>query len=286
MPNVDPSSPYAFAALTMTSPTSIFLNGQLSRYIESLDASGLTTGTAPYLTYQFLRILVARVSEYTAPNEVLGLTRELLDNLIQSPPNPLNYVFASLVAASLTEAADRPEIQLEAFALMNDMDEALANGQIIHRSTDGQGWDVSLRNLIHQKKTSLAPPPADHAASVQPNMAGLQHLAAAAVGEREGADAAARPTSSGGNEANTTPAPTSEVKIDVSAAMAAATEAAEAAATEAAAAQATAAAAQKQLQSEGRRESDAHGMHSYDTATLVKDGFMNSLTQQSSVDSI
>lgn len=89
-------------------------------------------------------------------------------------------------------------------------------------------------------------------------MAGLQHLAAAAVGERESADA--RPSSSNGG--NGTIPQSQEVKHDVTAAMAAASEAA--------AAQATAAAAQKQMQTVS---GSTNGGNDFDSSALVKDGF-------------
>jgi hypothetical protein len=270
IPNLEPSSPYAFTAMTSTSPSSLYLNGQLARYSESLEMSGLPSNSPPYLAYQFVRTIVARLSPYTAPSEILGLTRDLLGNLMHSPITPLNHIFASLVATSLSELADRVETQLEAHAAISEMDEAIANGHIVNHSSDGLGWDIAIRDLLHQKKSNMSTSTAEQSAPTQPNMAGLQHLAAAAVGEREGADAAAgRPSSSGGNGLNST-APSSDVnKLDVAAAVAAASEAA--------AAQATAAAAQKQLQNETQRGS-SHGLNTYDPTTLVKDGFMSALT--------
>lgn len=271
IPNLEPSSPYAFAAMTSTSPSSLYLNGQLARYSESLEMSGLPSNSPPYLAYQFVRIIVARLSPYTAANEVLGLTRDLLGNLMHSPVTPLHHIFASLVATSLSELADRMETQLEAHAAIVEMDEAIANGHLVHRNLEGSGWDNGIRELLHSKKSNMSTSTAEQPAPTQPNMAGLQHLAAAAVGEREGADAAAgRPSSSGGNGTNPAAPTNSDVnKLDVAAAVAAASEAA--------AAQATAAAAQKQLQNETRRGSN-HGLNTYDPTTLVKDGFMSALT--------
>lgn len=84
-------------------------------------------------------------------------------------------------------------------------------------------------------------------------MAGLQHLAAAAVGEREGADA--RPVSSG-NSGNVSQQ--SKIEHDLSAAMAAANEAAKA--------QATAAAAQQLSASP-----NGNGSNTFDPSGLTKD---------------
>lgn len=146
---------------------------------------------------------------------------------------PLHHVFAGLVATSLTEMSDRLETQVEAHACIKDMSDALANGQVVHRSSDGLGWDIALQDLLHQKRVATpAPDAADSKPALQPNMAGLQHLAAAAVGEREGADA--RPLSSGGNG---NVSQQSKIEHDLSAAMAAANEAAKAQATAAAAQQ-------------------------------------------------
>lgn len=141
------------------------------------------------------------------------------------------------------------------------MDDALSNGHIVHRISNGSGWDTTIRNLLHQKKPFTPPNTATERTSpaAQPNMAGLQHLAAAAVGEREGADV--RPTSSGGNGPTSQPTQDS-IKHDVTAAMAAASEAA--------AAQATAAAAQKQLQNVS---GNSNGGNPYDSSALIKDGF-------------
>ncbi|KAF2193374.1 hypothetical protein K469DRAFT_745006 [Zopfia rhizophila CBS 207.26] len=267
IPNVDASSPWTFAAMTSASPSSLYLNGQLSRFRESLEITNLPSNSPPYLAYQYLRIIVARLSPYTPSNDILTLTRDLLGNLVTGPITPLNHIFASLVATSLTELSDRVETQVEAHASIKELDDAVANGHVVYRSADGPGWDTAIRDLLHHKKgpSSMTTSPEQPNAAAQPNMAGLQHLAAAAVGERESADGT-RPTSSGGNGA-TQPPP--DVKNDVAAAVAAASEAA--------AAQATAAAAQKQL-NEARKGSGNGNGNTYDPSALVKEGFMSALT--------
>lgn len=252
--------------MTQSSPQSLYLNGQLTRFRESLDLANLPSNSPPHLAYQYLQILVARISVFTVSREILGLTKGLLTNLTLSPVSPLHHIFASLVATSLTELLDRAETQIEAYASIKEMDDAIASGQIINRSTSGSGWDTAIRDLLHQTKAPTPAPsgPEQNSSTVQPNMAGLQHLAAAAVGEREVADA--KPSSSSGNE--TVPQSATDVKHDVTAAMAAASEAA--------AAQATAAAAQKQLQSSsGNSNGNANP---YDPSALLKDGFMTALT--------
>ena len=224
---MDLSSPYAFEGLTATSPATIYLTGQLTRYSESLEISSLPINSPPYLTYQFLRIMKARLSPFTPPAETLILTRDLLANLIHGPAGPLHHIFATLVATSLIDLTDRVETALEAQASIHEMDDQIAGGGIVARSVDGMGWDLSIRELLHQKKapsqqqqqqqqqssmgtTAVAAAVSSSAdnnqsAEQEPNMAGLQHLAAAAVGEREGADAAQsggagvnRPASSSG----------------------------------------------------------------------------------------
>lgn len=177
------------------------------------------------------------------------MTKELLSNLMNGAVTPLHHIFAALVATSLTELSDRVETQVEAHASIKAMSDALDNGQIIYRSPDGLGWDTAIRDLLHQKQASsptLNPTTTEQTSpATQPNMAGLQHLAAAAVGEREGVDA--RPASSGGGgggpggpggngNGNSSQQP-SKVDHDLSAAMAAANEAAKAQATAAAAQQ-------------------------------------------------
>jgi hypothetical protein len=165
----------------------------------------------------------------TPSPEVLQYTRELLGNLMNGAITPLHHIFAALVATSLTELSDRVETQVEAHASIKEMSDALENGQIIHRSSDGLGWEAAIRELLHQKKAPTPPFNASEQSNppLQSNMAGLQHLAAAAVGEREGT-------------AENRPGSSSQQKVDndLSAAMAAANEAAKAQA------QATAAAAQ------------------------------------------
>lgn len=259
VPSMDPSSPYAFATLTATSPSSLYLHGQLTRFRESLEITNLSSNSPPHLAYQYLRIFVARLSEYGASNDILSLTKDLLGNLTAGPITPLHHIFASLVATSLTDLSDRVETQVEAHASIKEMNDALANGHVIHRSTDALGWDAAIRDLLRQKKAPT-PAPEQTSPAVRPNMAGLQHLAAAAVGEREGADA--RPASSGGPGATTSNPP--KVEHDLQAAVAAANEAAKA--------QATAAAAQQQMQS-----TSTNG-NNYDSSALVKDGFMSALT--------
>lgn len=221
--------------LNGTSPQSVYLNGQLNGFRESIEITDLVDSSPPYLAYQYLRLVAARQSSHPSQSsDLLRRTRELLNRLVTGTVTPLHHILAGLVATTLTELSDRLETQLEAQASIKDMSDALSNGQIIHRSLDGLGWDVALQDLLHQKRPASPPPNLAEQPSVvtQPNMAGLQHLAAAAVGEREGSEA--RPTSSGGNGI---PSHQSKIEHDLSAAMAAANEAAKAQATAAAAQQ-------------------------------------------------
>lgn len=231
------------------------------RFKESLDISNLPPNSVPQLAYQYLRTLVVRLSELASSNEIIALTKELLGNLINSQITPLHHFFASLVATSLGELADRVETQVEAHAAIKEMSDAISNGRIVYRGIDGSGWDVAIRELLLQKRGPTPPPnaPEQSGSATEPNMAGLQHLAAAAVGERESTDGP-RPNSSGGSGAVL---PATDIKHDVTAAIAAASEAA--------AAQATAAAAQKQLTGNGNG-------NAYDPSALVKEGFMTGLT--------
>jgi|TARA_R110002003_G_scaffold70_1_gene6285 hypothetical protein len=256
MPNLDPASPFAFSTLSGTSPHVIFLHGQLNGFRESIDITDLVSSSPPHLAYQYLRLVAARLSTHTAQStELLIITKELLSRLIHGATTPLHHIFASLVATSLTELSDRLETQVEAHASIKEMSDALLNGHIIHRSSDGLGWDDALQDLLH-KKRALSPPLSaseQNTSMLQPNMAGLQHLAAAAVGEREGADA--RPTSSSGNG---NISHQSKLDHDLSAAMAAANEAAKA--------QATAAAAQQLSTSP-----NGNGGNNFDSSGLTKD---------------
>ncbi|KAF2655236.1 hypothetical protein K491DRAFT_716458 [Lophiostoma macrostomum CBS 122681] len=259
IPNPDPLMPPAISAILASSPETLYLKGQLSRFWESLDFASLPNTSPPQLAYQYLRILVARSTASTSSKETLDLTKHLLLNLTSSPITPLHHIFARLVATSLIDLADRLETQVEAHASIKEMDDTISNGHLLHRVPNGTGWDTAIRNML-RKKRAPTPSATSHdrtSPTIQPNMAGLQHLAAAAVGERDSADA--RPTSSGGN--GVVSQPSDDGKHDVTAAMAAASEAA--------AAQATAAAAQKQLQN---ALGNSNGGNSYDPSALVKDG--------------
>lgn len=267
VPSIDPSSPFASLPLAATSPESIYLNGQLTGYRESIDITDLTNNSPPHLAYQYLRVFVGRLSsQNVSSTDLLALTKELLGNLTSGAITPLHHVCASLVATSLTELADRVETQVEAHAAMKEMGDALNNGQIVHRSMDHVGWDTAIRETLHQKQ---APTPPTNALPEQtnpvsePNMAGLQHLAAAAVGEREGTEA--RPVSSGGNASHETSL--AHTEHDLSAAMAAANDAAMA--------QATAAAAQQQLTASSP---DTKSGNNFDSSALKQDDFMASLS--------
>ncbi|KAH7083335.1 hypothetical protein BKA63DRAFT_403028 [Paraphoma chrysanthemicola] len=256
VPNLDPASPFAFATLSGTSPQVIFLHGQLNGFRESIDVTELVSNSPPQLAYQYLRLVATRSSILpTQSIELLGITKELLSRLTNGAITPLHHIFASLVATSLTELSDRLETQVEAHASIKEMDDALSNGQIIHRSADGLGWDDALQDLL--RKTRAPSPPINAAeqnsSMLQPNMAGLQHLAAAAVGERAGSEA--RPASSGGNGNSSHQ---SKIDHDLSAAMAAANEAAKA--------QATAAAAQQLSVSP-----NGNGGNNFDSSGLTKD---------------
>ena len=258
IPYLDPLSPFAGSAITASSPTLLYQNGQLSRFRESLDITNLSHNSPPQLAYQYLRVLVARTSPSSSSTEILHLTRELLSSRTNAPITPLHHIFSRLVATSLIDLSDRLETQVEAHTSIKEMDDAVANGHLMFKIPNGSGWDTAIRNMLHQKKAP-SPPPASlerTSPAAQPNMAGLQHLAAAAVGERESADA--RPASSSGN--GNLPQSSEDGKHDVTAAMAAASEAA--------AAQATAAAVQKQLQNVVGTN---HGGNSYDPSALVKD---------------
>jgi hypothetical protein len=264
VPTVDPASSFAFFPLTETSPQSIYLNGQLTGFRESIDITNLTSSSPPHLALQYLQIFVARLSPHSmSSTDILGFAQRLLGNLTSGAITPLHHMFASLVATSFTELSDRVETQVEAHAGIKEMDDALSNGQIVHRSLDGTGWDTAIRDVLHQKKVQTPPPtgPEHTSPAPQPNMVGLQHLAAAAVGEREGSEA--RPTSSGGNGSHSQ---SSKVEHDLSAAMAAANEAAMA--------QATAAAAQQQMSASPGGTSGGN----LDANGLKQDGFMASLS--------
>lgn len=230
VPNVESSAPFAFSALKPGTVESEYLNGALDEVKQSIDLTTLTRNSPPHLAHQYLRVFIARLSLQNIPSaEVFEATKELLSNLTSGAITPLHHIFAALVATSLTELADRAEMQAEANAGIKEMNDALSNGQIIHRSSDGLGWETAIGELLQKKKSSTPPytGPEQASPALEPNMAGLQHLAAAAVGEREG---------TGDNR----PGSSSQQKVDndLSAAMAAANEAAKAQA------QATAAAAQ------------------------------------------
>ncbi|KAK7179944.1 hypothetical protein PSPO01_13943 [Paraphaeosphaeria sporulosa] len=260
VPELDPASPFAFAALSVTSPATRYMNGQLSRFRESIEISPLPENASPYLAYQYLRVFITRLSDYSSSIELLSLTKDLLRNLANPRVTPLHHIFASLVATSLGDLSDRLETQIEAHAAMKEMDDGLANEHIINASSDNLGWDAAIRDLLHQKKGPTPSHSAPEQTSPSQHLAGLQHLAAAAVGEREGTDA--RPASSSGN---VIAAPTpSKFDNDVSAAIAAANEAAKAQAQ----AQDNGSVTQQRVHESSATE--AHGTFN-DTSTLVKD---------------
>lgn len=256
---IDPSSPWAANIGPTSSPAALCLDGEIDRFREFLEHTSLPSNSPPYLALQYLRIFRARSPESASPTKLLAMTSDLLGHLANGPISPLHHIFASLVATSLTDLSDRVETQIEAHAIMREMADSLANGQIVYKSMDGIGWDAAIRDLLKQKK---APTPGITALEqtspvAQPNMAGLQHLAAAAVGERESADS--KPASSGNDTATST---LPEPGNDLTAAMKAASEAAKA--------QATAAAAQQQLQSVTTNGGSGSDIES---SSLVKDGF-------------
>lgn len=259
----EPSSPFA----SHPSAESIYLNGHLTSYQESIDITDLTNNSPPHLASQYLRVFVGRLSSPNVPStDLFGLTKELLGNLASGAITPLHHVFASLVATSLIELSDRVETQVEAHAAIKELSDALNNGHIVHRSVDHVGWDIALRETLHQKQAPT--PPTNTAleqtsAASEPNMAGLQHLAAAAVGEREGTEV--RPVSSAGIANHD--ASLVNTDHDLSAVMAAASDAAMA--------QATAAAAQQQLT---RSSPDAKSGNNFDPSALKQDDFMASLS--------
>ncbi|KAL5441791.1 hypothetical protein PMIN06_001442 [Paraphaeosphaeria minitans] len=260
VPELDPASPFAFAALSVTSPATEYLNGQLLRFRESIEISLLPGNAAPYLAYQYLRVFITRLSDYSSSIELLSLTKDLLRNLANPRVTPLHHIFASLVATSLGDLSDRLETQIEAHAAMKEMDDGLVKEHIINASSDNLGWDAAIRDLLHQKKGPTPSHGAPEQTSPPQHLAGLQHLAAAAVGERDGTDA--RPASSSGNGI-AAPTP-SKFDNDVSAAIAAANEAAKAQAQ----AQDNGPSGQQRVYESSA--TDGHGTFN-DTSTLVKD---------------
>lgn len=253
--------------LAAASPESIYLNGQLSGYRESIDITDLTNNSPPHLASQYLRVFVGRLSAQNSPlTELLGATKDLLGNLTSGAITPLHHVCAGLVATSLVELADRVETQVEAHAAIKEMSDAINNGQILHRSLDHHGWDAAVREILHQIQGPTPPTntfPEQTNAEPESNMAGLQHLAAAAVGEREVNEP--RPASSGDNGSHERSLANAE--HDLSAAMAAANDAAMA--------QATAAAAQQQLTVSS--PDDKNG-NNYEAGASKQDDFMAALS--------
>ena len=95
-------------------------------------------------------MFIARLSGQNLPSaEVLEVTKDLLSNLMSGAITPLHHIFAALVATSLTELNDRGELKAEASATIKEMSDALSNGQIIHRSSDGLGWETAIGDLLH-----------------------------------------------------------------------------------------------------------------------------------------
>ncbi|KAF2116271.1 hypothetical protein BDV96DRAFT_47079 [Lophiotrema nucula] len=246
MANVDASSPWAVIPYTISSPAYNLTDGALLRLRESLDISNLPPNSVPHIAHVYTRILISRLSTFVSAAEVLSQTKELLGLLLNSPSSPIHQVFAKLAAISLNELADRVETQVEAHTGIKELSDAIASGRIVPRAAEGSGWDASIQEILHQKQAPTPTSAREHA-STGPNMA-LQHLAAAAVGERDSTDGP-RPTSSNANGA-------SELQPDIAAAIAAASEAAAAQV-----AQQTAAAAQQQmdakLPSNGNNQEDA-----------------------------
>lgn len=254
--------------LATASPESIYLNGQLSSYRESIEITDLTNNAPPHLASQYLRVFVGRLSAQNTPlAELLAGTKELLSNLTSGAITPLHHVCANMVATSLVELADRVETQVEAHAAIKEMSDALSNGQILHRSLDHHGWDAAVRELLHQSQDPTPPTntyPEQTNAAPESSMAGLQHLAAAAVGEREVTET--RPVSNGGDNGSHERS-LANTEHDLSAAMAAANDAAMA--------QATAAAAQQQLTVSSP---DAKNGNNFESSASKQDEFMASLS--------
>ena len=77
--DLDPSSPFHFTQLINSPAPPLFLNGQISRFKESLEITDLADSSPPRLAYQYLRILASRLcyALHTPSKELLSMTRDL-----------------------------------------------------------------------------------------------------------------------------------------------------------------------------------------------------------------
>jgi len=274
-PNFDMANPSANSVAIMTAMRNL-VNGELERFREGVEDKQDSYSQLYQLCYWHLRLLIGRTPPLVVPLSLLESAMRitsLLNNNQSYPHSPFHHHFAAHAALTLSELLELDETRQRAHEGFMELDEAIESHRALAVRDGSAAWDSALREFMGRKKASLHNPSAASAT-------GLQHLANAAINEREGNSE--RPGTRGGEgqtNGNEDAKPAGSNAALIAAAVAAAAAAGQAnndssvqdATSAAQAAQATAQAASAHLQL-GR--SIGGGIESYDPTLVARNGYL------------
>lgn len=232
----------------------ISVQGELDRFRESVDKL-IGHATAVQLAYWHTRLLVVCLHPSSSPQDLVLPVQRICALMNQTGSGfftPLSHHYGLLATVTLAELVGLPETREEAFQGIDELEAAIANLKAEpSASMTGKGseenWQSAVLDLLERKKAQANN-------DGQGPILGLQHLANAAVGERNGEDGTVSGAGMNGAVSTSTTVMQNSSSATVSAAAAAA-------------AAATAVAAQQRMQE-------------FDTMALARQGYLTAFIKE------
>ena len=236
----------------------ISVQGELDRFRESVDKL-IGHAATVQLAYWHARLLVVCLHPSSSPQDLI-LPAQRISALLNQAGNasltPLSHHYGLLATVTLAELAGLPETREEAFQGIDELEAAFSTLKTEPSASGAMGkgseesWQSAILDLLEKKKVQVFN-------DGQGPILGLQHLADAAVGERNGEDGVMGTSGMNGAASTSVTAMQNSSSATVSAAAAAA-------------AAATAVAAQQRMQE-------------FDTMALARQGYLTAFVKETAL---